>query len=348
MKRVITSINGWIDALGMTLSRTHKFILYAGFAFFFSAAHNVAQEATATAGPTIQVNVDRVNVGVIVTDAKENIVQGLKRDDFHVFDDGVAQPITEFAAVDEPGQIFLLVEAGPAVYFLQDTHLFAADTFLNGLSAGDRVAIAHYADAPAVLLDFTAEKRVAQAALTGIRFNLGFGQLNLSASLSTVLDWLAPVPGKKTIVLLSTGVDTSPQKAIEAVQSRLQTGDVRILGVSLSGPVRNGKVGNQKQLLQMQQEFEVADARLRALAGATGGRVYFPQSAKAFPAIYKQVAQLIRNEYSLSFAPPVADGTIHTIEVKVDLPSVSSRNKLPEYRVDHRKAYVAPKVPTAK
>jgi hypothetical protein len=142
-------------------------------------------------------------------------------------------------------------------------------------------------------------------------------------------------------------VDTSPQQAIEAVQSRLQTGDVRILGVSLSGPVRNGKVGNQKQLRQMQQEFEVADARLRALAEATGGRVYFPQSAKAFQAIYKQVAQLIRNEYSLSFAPPVADGTIHTIEVKVDLPSVSSRNKLPEYRVDHRKAYVAPKAPRA-
>jgi len=332
----------------MTLSGTRKFIiLCAGLAFFLSAAHNLAQEATARAGQTIQVNVDRVNVGVIVTDAKENFVQGLKRDDFHVFDDGVAQAITEFAPVDEPGQIFLLVEAGPAVYFLQDTHLFAADAFLNGLSGGDRVAIGRYADAPAVVLDFTAEKRVAQAALTGIRFNLGFGQLNLSASLSTVLDWLARVPGKKTIVLLSTGVDTSPQKAIEAVQSRLQTGDVRILGVSLSGPVRNGKVGNQKQLGQMQQEFEVADARLRALAEATGGRVYFPQSAKAFQAIYKQIAQLIRNEYSLSFAPPVADGTIHTIEVKVDLPSVSSRNKLPKYRVDHRKAYVAPKAPRA-
>ncbi len=296
-------------------------------------------------GQTIQVNVDRVNVGVIVTDAKGNFVPGLQRNEFHVFDNGAEQPISEFAPVEEPGQIFLLVEVGPAVYFLQDTHLFAADAFLNGLAEGDRVAIGRYAEAPALVLDYTAEKRVAQAALTGIRFNLGFGQLNLSSSLNTVLDWLARVAGKKTIVLLSTGVDTSPQEAINAIQARLQTSDVRILAVSLSGPMRNGKVGNKKQVQQTQQAFEEADARLRALAEATGGRAYFPQNAKEFAAIYKQMAQLIRNEYSLSFAPPQADGAVHSIEVKVDLPGEASKSKLTAYRVDQRKAYVAPKPP---
>ncbi len=329
----------------MKHSRACKTIFCAGLAIFLSATLSKAQEAPTGGSQTIQVNVDRVNVGVIVTDAKGNFVQGLKRDDFHVSDNGIEQPITEFASVEEPGKILLLVEAGPAVYFLQDTHLFAADTFLSGLSPGDRVAIGRYADAPGLVLDFTTEKRVAQAALTGIRFNLGFGQLNLSSSLNTVLDWLAHVRGKKTIVLLSTGVDTSSQKAIETIESRLRTGDIRILGVSVSGPMRNGKTGNQKQVQQTQQAFEEADNRLRALADATGGRVYFPQNAKAFQAIYRQVAQLIRNEYSLSFAPPVADGAVHNIQVKVDLPVGYLKNKPPDYRVDHRKAYIAPKAP---
>jgi len=329
----------------MKTLRACKFALCAGLALAFSATCNVAQEVPVREGQTIQVNVDRVNVGVIVTDAKGNFVSGLKRDQFHVFDNGAEQAISEFAPVEEPGQIFLLVEAGPAVYFLQDTHLFAADTFLNGLSAGDRVAIARYAEAPVAVLDFTAEKRVAQAALTGVRFNVGFGQLNLSSSLNTVLDWLARVAGKKTIVLLSTGVDTSPQEAINAIQTRLQTSDVRILAVSMSGPMRNGKVGNKKQVQQTQQVFEEADARLRALAEATGGRAYFPQNAKEFAAIYKQMAQLIRNEYSLSFVPPVSDGAVHSIEVKVDLPGGALKNKVPDYRVDHRRAYVAPKAP---
>jgi len=331
----------------MKFLRACKFTLCAGLAFVLSATLSGAQEVPGSQGQTIQVNVERVNVSVIVTDGKGNFVQGLKREDFHAFDNGVEQPISEFAPVEEPGQIFLLVEAGPAVYFLQDTHLFAADTFLNGLSAGDRVAIGRYSEAPVVVLDFTAEKRVAQDALTSIRFNLGFGQLNLSSSLNTVLDWLARVSGKKTIVLLSTGVDTSPQTAIEAIQARLRTGDVRILGVSVSGPMRNGKAGNQKQVQQTQRAFEEADARLRALAEATGGRAYFPQNAKAFQAIYKQVAQLIRNEYSLSFAPPQADGAVHSIDVKVDLPGGALKNKPPDYRVDHRKAYVAPKAPAA-
>jgi VWFA-related protein len=331
----------------MKLARACKFVMCVGLALLLSAVCNVAQEVPLTQGQKIQVNVDRVNVGVVVTDGKGNFVQGLKRDHFHVFDNGVEQPISEFVPVEEPGQIFLLVEAGPAVYFLQDTHLFAADTFLNGLSAGDRVAVGRYAEAPVAVLDFTAEKQVAQAALSGIRFNLGFGQLNLSSSLNTVLDWLAHVSGKKTIVLLSTGVDTSPQQAIEAIQTRLQTCDVRILGVSVSGPMRNGKVGNQKQVQQTQQAFVEADARLRALSEATGGRAYFPQNAKAFPAIYKQMAQLIRNEYSLSYVPPQADGAVHSIEVKVDLPNGPLKTQLPDYRVDHRKAYVAPRAPAA-
>ncbi|HEY1471667.1 MAG TPA: VWA domain-containing protein [Candidatus Acidoferrum sp.] len=331
----------------MKLPPACKFALCAGLAFVLSAASSGAQEAPASNGQTIQVNVDRVDVGVVVTDAKGNFVQGLKRENFHVFDNGVEQPISEFAPVEQPGQIFLLVEAGPAVYFLQDTHLFAADTFLNGLSAGDRVAIGRYAEAPVVVLAFTEEKRAAQAALTGVRFNLGFGQLNLSSSLNTVLDWLAPVSGKKTIVLLSTGVDTSPQTAIEAIQARLRTSEVRVLAVSLSGPMRNGKVGNQKQVQQTQQAFAEADARLHALAEATGGRAYFPQNAKAFPAIYKQMAQFIRNEYSLSFAPPISDGALHQIDVKVELPSVALKTKLPDYRVDHRRAYIAPKASAA-
>jgi Ca-activated chloride channel homolog len=331
----------------MTLPSACKIILSAALAALLPIAITQAQEVSAGAGQTIHLSVDRVDVGVIVTDSKGKFIQGLKRGDFHVFDNGVEQCITEFAPVDEPGQIFLLLEAGPAVYFLQDAHLFAADAFLNGLSAGDRVAIGSYAEAPVVVLDFTAEKHVAQAALTGIRFNLGFGQLNLSSSLSTVMDWLARVPGKKTIVLLSTGVDTSSQEAFGGIQSRLHAGDVRILAISVSGPLRNGKKGSRTQVQQTQQAFESADARLNTLAEATGGRVYFPQNAEAFQSIYKQVALFIRNEYSLSFAPPVSDGAVHGITVKVDLPGRAFDNRRPDFRVDHRRAYIAPKLAIA-
>jgi VWFA-related protein len=295
--------------------------------------------------PAIHVNVERVDVGVMVTDSRGKFVEGLRRDDFHVFDNGVEQPVTDFASVEEPAQVLLLVEAGPAVYFLQDAHIFVADALLSGLSAGDQVAVARYTEAPLALLDFSPDKSSAQAALDRIRFNLGFGQLNLSTSLLGVLDWLASVPGKKTIVLISTGVDTSSPTAIEALQSRLRVGDVRILAVSMSGPLRNGKEGSKRTVQQTQQGLESADARLRTITEATGGQAFFPENAKAFQETYRQIAQLVRHEYSLAFAPPGADGAVHSIDVQVDTNKESGKEKTPAYRVDHRNAYLAPKPP---
>jgi VWFA-related protein len=302
-----------------------------------------AQEQSARPGQTIRVDVNRVNVGVIVTDSKGQFVEGLRRENFQVLDNGAEQRVTDFASVDAPAQVLLLLEAGPAVYLLQDSHLFVANALLDGLAAGDRVAIAAYNDAPAALLDFTTDKRAAAAALERTQFNLGYGDLNLAKSLNMVLGWLARVPGKKTIVLVSTGVDTSPQADMQSLLARLQTGDVRILSISMSGPLRNGKRGSKKQIQRTDQAFEEADAWLKTLAEATGGRAYFPESAKAFQDAYRQIAQLVRHEYSLAFAPPVADGAVHAIDVKVDSGSDSAKNNAPVYRVDHRKAYVAPK-----
>jgi VWFA-related protein len=323
------------------VGRGSRFSLLTAIFLLFGASGN-AQETPIAAGQAIRVNVARVNVGVVVTDEKGKFVEGLRREGFHVFDNGGEQPITEFASIEEPGQVLLLVEAGPAAYFLQSANLFAADAMLNGLSAGDRVAVARYMDAPLGIQDFTTNKVAAQAALSSIQFNLGFADLNLSSSLGSVLDWLERVPGKKTIALISTGVDTSPASAAAALQERLRVGDVRILCVSTSGPLRNGKQGSKVKIQQMQDEFAAADRRLAAIAELTGGRAYFPMNGKAFQETYKELAEIVRHEYSLAFALPAADGAVHSIDVKVDRSGAPGKPRA-AYRVDHRKGYQAPK-----
>jgi len=120
-------------------------------------------------------------------------------------------------------------------------------------------------------------------------------------------------------------------------------GDVRILCVSTSGPLRNGKQGGKAKIQQTQDEFAAADRRLQAIAGAYGGRAYFPMSGKAFQETYKQVAEIVRHEYSLAFALPVADGAVHSIDVKVDRSWRGGKIPAAAFRVDHRKGYQAPK-----
>lgn len=350
--------------------RSARFFLFF-FVLIFAAVLNVeAQEPSVGQAPPssqqsdsaqqpqpIRVSVNRVNVGVFVTDPSGKFAEGLRRENFHIFDNGVEQPITGFLSVDEPAQALMLIEAGPAVYLLEGGHLQAAHAFLTGLSPGDRVAVVKYADAPQALIDFTADKQSAAAALDSLSFNLGFGSLNLSASVSKVLDWLAPVNGKKTIVLLSTGVDTSSIKQIQDLLQRVKTSDVRIMAVSLTGNLRNPPPAGKKKTppavaALSAQQFAEADMLLRQIAESTGGLAYFPTSSSELPAIFEQIAQIVRHEFSLAFAPPIEDGAIHALEVRVtanspadsagNIPASSAPLAPSNYRLDYRRAYQAP------
>jgi VWFA-related protein len=171
--------------------------------------------------------------------------------------------------------------------------------------------------------------------------------LNLSASLSKVLDWLTSVHGKKTIVLLSTGVDTSSTKQIQDLLNRLQTTDVRILAVSLTGDLRNPPPATTKKkspspkVAFTSQQFAEADMLLRQIAQTTGGQAYFPANSNELPTVFAHIAQIVRHEFSLAFVPPAHDGTIHSLEVCVTAQSGEPAGA-PAYRVDCRRAYLAP------
>jgi len=296
-------------------------------------------EARQAQQPTIRVNVDRVNVGVIVTGKRGQFIEGLEREDFRILDNGVEQPITGFLPIAEPAQVLLLVESGPALFFLGKNHFRAAETLLAELSSEDRIAIASYTRDAELLLDFTPDKPTARFALESLNFVSGFAQLHLSSSLGAAIDWLMTLPGKKSIVVLSTGVDMSPPEKWPLLEQKLRTGDVRILAVSLSGnfrkPIKHKvlSAAEKEDLARVRKTFTEADRSLEEVSRATGGRAYFPKNQEEFLRAYAQIAQLVRHEYSLAFTPPAHDSQVHTLEVKV---------RGLGRRVDHRQAYFAP------
>src|SRR5580692_2631230 len=75
----------------------------------------------------IRVNVASVNVGITVTGSHGDFIKGLRREDFRVFDNGVEHPITGFLSIDEPAQVVLMMECGPAAFFLRQSEGQAAD-----------------------------------------------------------------------------------------------------------------------------------------------------------------------------------------------------------------------------
>jgi Ca-activated chloride channel family protein len=297
-----------------------------------------AQEPVTQQGPPLKATVNRVNVGVTVIDSRGRFVSGLRREDFHIYDNDVEQAIADFLPIEEPAQFLLLIESGPSVFLFAKNHVLAADALLASVAPDDQVAIATYSLRAEMILDFTADKGTARLALRSIDFRSGFGDLNLFSSISSAIDGLAPLAGKKTIVLLATGVDTSPNIDWHSFLPKLQVSDVRIVGVSLSGdirrPAKKRKLSTKEKMdrAKLKKGFVEADASLRQISSATGGRVYFARNAKEFSKAYAEIAELLRHEYSLAFTPAMLDGNVHRLRVEVKRPGV---------RVDHRPAYLA-------
>jgi VWFA-related protein len=313
-------------------------LIYLSF-LFCSWPATAQQFERAASETTIRVNVDLVSVGVTVTDAHGNFVRGLRGRDFRLYDNGAEQQVRTFVSFDEPATVVLMMECGPAALFTKQSELQAASMLISALRPADRLALVTYSDKPTLLLDFTSNKSEVRSTLQSINFMAGSTQLNLASAVTATLEWLTSIPGKKTIVLLSSGVDTSTNADWAAVQRQVTASDVRILAASVAMDIRKTEkrkklsVDERDERKHLKQEFLEADRVLRRLTNATGGRVYFPKNTLDAQRAYSEMAEYVSCEYSLAFVPTSHDGLAHSLAVK----TANSR-----HHVSYRLAYMAP------
>lgn len=325
--------------------RHYKAIL--SFAFLLSTTPAAGQSDTQDAPYRLRTRADLVDVAVSVTDARGNFLANLRRENFRILDEGVEQPIAHFEAVELPVMVVVVLETSPAVYLLHAQHIEAARALADGLAPEDQVALVTYDLAPRMVLSLTTDKGAFVAALLRLHYNLGMAQLNLFDSLSKSLDWLAQVPGKKAVVLLSTGLDSFDSGRWLALEGKLRASDVVIYPIALGGSLRQprksppGGLGNDVAAMS----FEAADRTLNSLAALTGGRAHFPLAADEFPAIYQQIARALRHQYRIGFRPAARDGKYHSIEVQLldDKGRVSQQQSAKSSRRIHaRRGYLSP------
>ncbi len=303
----------------------------------------------------IQATAEIVKIDVSVLDRHADFVGGLAQTSFRVLDDGVEQPILFFAPIEAPAQVLVLLETSPAVYLIRIEHLTAAYALLEGLAPDDQVALVAYAQSPQALLAFTSDKTGFAAALGHVQYTMGMGDLNFFDSLSTVLDWMAPLRGKRAVVLLTTGLDSSPPQRWDALVEKLRAEDVVLFPVALGGSLRQASSKKKKAAKSAPKSaesaepvnplsFAKADGALVALAKITGGRAYFPESPNEFVPIYRQIAAALRHQYVLGIAPQ-HDGKFHSLTIQIldsSGHSDAANGKHAEYQILAREGYLAP------
>jgi VWFA-related protein len=295
---------------------------------------------------SIRARSELVNVDVFVADARGDFVSGLGRENFRIFDEGVVQEITHFAAVETPARVLVLVETSPAVYLLHKQHLAAAQALFDGLSPEDEVALARYDDSFRIVCGFTRSREAIRQALGLLSYNLGMAEIQFFGAVAAALDWLAPHAGKKALVLLTTGLNSAGTDGWDSLQSRLQAGNTVVFAIALGGELRNFREQNPAQAApgSTRLSFAEADRALRAIAALTGGLAFFPKNSRDFAEIYRHVAANLRHQYSLAFVPRQHDGRFHRIAIEV----IDSRGRpLPSggrggFQVRARSGYLAP------
>jgi Ca-activated chloride channel homolog len=307
-----------------------------------------AQEPSASSPQPLTASTEIVKVDASILDGHGNFVGGLRRDNFRVLDNGAAQPIAFFAPVEAPAQILVILETSPAVYMIHNQHLVAAYALFDGLAADDEVALVAYDQTPREVLKFTADKSALLAALDHVQYMIGMGDLNFYDSISGALDWAGSGAGKRAMVILTTGLDSSPPAHWEALVSKLRGEDVVIFAVALGGALRGEPPKKSKKPAPppsaSDEAFAKADSALRSLATITGGRAYFPRSDQDFVPIYHEIASALRHQYVLGIAP-AHDGQFHALTVEpldANGQPMNAPSKKPAVRVFSREGYLAP------
>ena len=271
---------------------------------------------------SINVEVPLVNLDVLVTTKNGQFVPGLKKDNFRVLEDGVAQPISNFSQAEAPITAVLLVEFASTNYqFLYDA-LNASYTFAGGLKKEDWVAVVSYDMRPHILVDFTQDKRAVYGALNQLRIP-GFSERNVFDALYDTLDRLDRLEGHKYIILVSTGVDTFSKLNLDQILKKVKsTRNVTIFSVGIGRALvewaeAHGYLGSLGSLNYLQ-----AENQLNTFSRMTGGRAYFPRFQGELPEIFRDIASDIRNEYNIAYHPTNAklDGSYRKLKVELVAP----------------------------
>jgi VWFA-related protein len=308
------------------------------------------QQKPQDAGASIAVEVPVVTLDVLATTKNGDLLTGLKKENFRVIDDGAPQTITNFGATDAPITIVMLMEFSSRGYYDWFAYQakYWADAFFPNLRQKDWVALVTFDMKTRTEVDFTQDKMEVRNALYHLYFP-GFSESNVFDAVLDTVERLKDVKGKKSILLLATGVDTFSKHTLDQTMKELRQSDTTIFCVGLDKPYLNfleshGALGSHLNYLQ-------GENQLKTFASLTGGYSWFPQFDGEIPGIFHDVVAYLRNQYSISYTPTTGanDGKFHKVKVELVAPDGSplvvmdQKNKKQKTVVYAREGYTAVK-----
>ncbi len=272
----------------------------------FVCALALAAVATPVAGqvPTFSARSDLVVFSATAVDRKGRPVTNLRRDEFRVYEDGRLQEVAHFAeGPGLPARVLLLIDASGSMggEFKVASARHAAGQILDVLGAEDQVALAGFDSRYWGVVAFTSNKEAVRRGLASVT---PFGSTALHDALDKAAhDIASHGEGRRAIVVLSDGVDTSSQATPDDVIARSRALDVPIYAVSvvspLDDPAAKEFAGDKGQRI-----LAIASETLGRYASLSGGAAFRVSDFEGLRLAANKIASELKHQYRLGWDPP--------------------------------------------
>ncbi|HVN04183.1 MAG TPA: VWA domain-containing protein [Bryobacteraceae bacterium] len=264
-------------------------MLFLAAAILFAGGAARAQEANPQSSgslPVIKTETRLVLVDAVVTDKKGEYVHDLEQKDFKVWEDNKEQTVTSFSFEASPNspnntqKHYLVLLFDNATMDLSDQARArqAAAQFIDANAGPNRaMAILNYAGGITVAQNFTTDADRLKKVVAGVQFspvspnqpvevastaipNLGraeasFGLYDELLALRSMAKLLAPIPGRKMVIFLTSGFVVPPENMSEltAVISECNHANVAIYPIDVRGLVAGATLWHpaSPQLVQL-------------------------------------------------------------------------------------------------
>jgi len=263
--------------------------------------------------PRFRVRTNLVTVPVSVFDEHGNLLEGLKKEDFRLWEDQAPQEIRGFGTDEDFMSVVLVLDTSPTSKSELSKIKNAAEIFAQTLQPRDRISLITFDDRVSLILDWTSDKKKVKKALGKI--TLGVRTALYDAMYLAASEQLQGVNGRKAIILLTDCLNNESRVGFgDAVRAIVQS-QAAFYVVSKTAMVKEDARMQRRVVIlndiyrrlfgeesnRVDEYFMEKEKEMWNLAVETGGRCFFPTNYDAIPRIYTEIARELKNKYYLTY-----------------------------------------------
>ena len=239
---------------------------------------------------TLREDAYEVRLNASVFDQTGRSIETLGQDAFRVYEDGVPQTIAHFSHEDLPVSLGILIDSSGSMYDKRAAVDEASLDLVKLSNPEDEAFVVDFSWEAFIDQDFTNDINKLQQGLSYIKSSGGTAIYDALVASADYLSKNAKHP-KQVLLVITDGEDNASSATLEAAIRRIQDFDgpvIYSIGLLFGDDTNKGEARTARRVLE-------------TLSEETGGQAYFPKSLKEVDGIAKEVANDIRQQYTIAY-----------------------------------------------